>query len=126
MTVRELKEMPKEKFLSLNGTSEELYNALQKSKEGWIKISRVGDGKGESGYTYAFGEGLSCRIDNVDRWYITSIIQSINWEDHTFKTLNSVYNFEYKDRNQIETERKENLDRMNKLFENLEKDGSKD
>lgn len=126
MTVRELKEMPKEKFLSLNGTSEELYNALQNSKEGWIKISRIGDGNGESGYTYAFGEGLSCRIDNVDRWYITSVIQSIDWENHTFKTLNSVYNFEYKDRDQIEVERKENLDRMNKLFENLENNGSKD
>lgn len=126
MTVKELKEMPKEKFLFLNGMSEELYNALQNSKEGWIKISRIGDGNGESGYTYAFGEGLSCRIDNVDRWYITSVIQSIDWENHTFKTLNSVYNFEYKDRNQIETERKESLDRMNKLFENLENNGSKD
>lgn len=119
MTIKELKEMSKEKFLSLNGMSEELYNALQNSKEGWIKISRIGDGNGESGYTHAFGEGLSCRIDNVDRWYITSVIQSIDWKNHTFKTLNSVYNFEYKDRDQIEIERKENLDRINKLFENL-------
>jgi hypothetical protein len=126
MTIEELKEMPKEKFLSLSGTSEELYNSLQNSKEGWISISRVGDGKGESGYTHAFGEGLSCRIDNIDRWYVTSVIQSIDWENHTFKTLNSVYNFEYKDMNQIEKERRENLDKMNKLFENLEKNGSKD
>lgn len=126
MTVKELKEMSKEEFLSLKGMSEELYNALQNSVEGWIKISRVGDGKGESGYTYAFGEGLSCRIDNVDRWYITSVIQSIDWENQTFKTLNSIYNFEYKNRDQLEAGRKENLDRMNKLFENLENNGSKD
>ena len=47
-------------------SSEELYNALQNSKEGWIKISRVGDGKGESGYTYAFGKGISCKVSNID------------------------------------------------------------
>lgn len=125
MRIDLLKKMSKEEFLSLEGATEELYNNLHNAKDGWISISRIGDGAGESGYTSTFGEGLSCRIDNIDRWYVTSVIQSIDWENHTFKTLNSVYNFEYKDMNQIEKERRENLDKMNKLFENLENDGSK-
>jgi len=120
MTIKELKRIPKEKFLSINGMTEEIYNALQNSKEGWISISRVGDGAGEKGMTSAFGEGISCRIDNLDRWYITSVIQSINWENHTFKTLNSTYNFEFKDRDQLEDERRKSLDKINKMFEGLD------
>lgn len=126
MTISELKKLSKEEFLAHEGLTEEIYEALQKSKEGWIKISRTTDGAGDQGFTSAFGEGISCKISNPQTWYVTSVIQSIDWENHTFKTLNSVYNFKFKDRDQLEADRKKNLDRMNKLFENLENNGSKD
>lgn len=115
-TISELKSMSKEEFLALPNMTEEIYNALQNSKEGWISISRVGDGKGQKGRTNAFGEGLSCKIDGVDGWYITSIIQSIDWENHTFETLNSVYNFEFKNLDQLDKERKESFERINKML----------
>lgn len=114
--ISDLKKMSKEEFLTLPNSSEELYNALRNSKEGWIKISRVGDGEGESGYTYAFGEGISCKVSNIDRWYMTSVIQSIDWKNHTFKTLNSTYSFEFKDKDQIEEERKKSFERIEKML----------
>ena len=90
MTISELKKLSKEEFLTHEGLTEEIYEALQKSKEGWIKISRTTDGAGDQGFTPAFGEGISCKISNPSTWYITSVIQSIDWENHTFKTLNSI------------------------------------
>jgi len=121
MTFSDLRKMTKQEFLSLSGMTEEIYNSLQNSKQGWIKISRIGDGKGDSGYTYAFGEGISCKISNPESWYITSVIQSIDWENHTFKTLNSTYNFEFKDTETLEKERKEHYEKMNEMFEEFDK-----
>ena len=75
------------------------YRNIINSKEGDIRIEKVSPvlGPEEWGYTPAFGEGLSCHMDNPHRWYHTSVIQKIDWEKHEFTTLNSVYKFTFKE-----------------------------
>lgn len=97
MSIRELKLMPKEEFLKLSGMTEEIYEALHKAKEGFIHVVRERDKMPQKGYTYAFGEGISCRMDNLSTWWCTSVIQKINWEEGYFDTLNSRYYFEFKE-----------------------------
>ena len=104
MSIKELKELSKEEFMKLCGAPEDLYTAIQNSKSGWIKVSRDYDGAGDCGITEAFGEGISCKISNCHSWYVTSVIQSIDWENHTFKTLNSTYNFEFKSDEELKKE----------------------
>jgi hypothetical protein len=91
-----------EEFLKSYPTlNETLYEAVRKSKQGYISITKISDNigsflqKGDTygGMTKAFGEGISCYISNLDDWYCTSIIQHINWENNTFTTLNSEYRF---------------------------------
>lgn len=117
MTISDLKKMSREEFLNQPGATDEMYEALQKSKEGWIKISRIPDRAGDYGFTSAFGEGLSCHLSNPSTWYQTSVIQSIDWENNTFKTLNSTYKFEFRDTETLEKERKEYFKKMDKKFE---------
>lgn len=69
-------------------------------KSGQITITKISDNEGylregqsEWGRTKLFVEGASCYIDQNDRWYRTSVIQKINWENNTFETLNSTYKF---------------------------------
>lgn len=95
MSITDLKKLSKEEFLALPNMTEELYTALHKSKQGWISISRETDGKGDEGYTDAFGEGLSCHVSNPHRWYYTSVIQKIDWDNKVFTTLNSRYKFNF-------------------------------
>ena len=118
MTIKEIKALSKEEFMKQPRATEELYNNLQKSKQGWIKISRKGDGAGDWGMTEAFGEGLSCRLSNPSRWYVTSVIQSIDWKNHTFETMNSTYDFEFKTKEELEKERKSEIDHIEKVLEN--------
>jgi len=101
--ITKAKNQSKEEFISENGENMlPVWEALQKSKEGRISITKISDNLGylskggsERGWTPAFGEGISLYIDNIDRYYYTSTIDSINWEDHTFKTRNSIYKFEF-------------------------------
>lgn len=95
MSIRELKLMPKEEFLKLSGMTEQIYEDLHKAKEGFIIVMRERDGVRQKGYTCAFGEGISCRIDNLSTCWITSVVQKINWEEGYFDTLNSRYKFEF-------------------------------
>jgi hypothetical protein len=95
MGIKRFKQMSKEEFMQQNGATEELYSALQNSQEGYIRIWKEDKSVEEHGYTEAFGEGISVRLDNMQRWYITSIIQKINWEEKYFDTLNSRYYFEF-------------------------------
>ena len=53
--------------------------------------------EGISGLFSSFGEGISVRMDNIDRWYYTSIIKYINWKEGYFDTLNSRYYFTFKE-----------------------------
>ena len=106
MSIRELKLMPKEEFLKLSGANETIYDALQNSKEGFITVERERDGLVEKGYTYAFGEGISCRMDNLSTWWCTSVVQKINWEEGYFDTLNSRYKFKFTEKG-VENEKKE-------------------
>ena len=46
-----------------------------------------------SGYTKAFMEGVGLYISGPDDWFHTSVVTSIDWENKTFKTLNSTYSF---------------------------------
>lgn len=95
MSIRELKQMPKEEFLKLNGLTEQIYEDLHKAKEGFIHVRRERDGLTYKGHTWAFGEGVSCRMDMIDHWWCTSVVQKINWEEGYFDTLNSRYYFEF-------------------------------
>ena len=51
----------------------------------------------EHGHTDAFGEGISCYMCTMSRWYQTSTIRHINWEEGYFDTLNSRYYFKFKE-----------------------------
>ena len=97
--INKLKKLSKEEFLKLPGASEELYNNLHKSKSGFININRItGDSYSIKGYTEAFGEGIALFVENPSRWWQTSNITHINWEEGWFDTLNSRYNFTFKER----------------------------
>lgn len=65
-------------------------------KAGHFKISKD---KGETVYEgegYGFAEGWPLFIDkDGGGTYHTSLITSIDWENKTFNTLNSTYEFEY-------------------------------
>ena len=80
--------------------AEMAFNAMKNCKEGYMIIRRNGPSLGEphEGWTYVFAEGLPLYLDNPDEWYHTSNIQKIDWEGHTFATMNSVYTFEFIDR----------------------------
>lgn len=97
MGIKKLKQMSKEEFLQLNGATEELYVALQNSKKGYITIQHSKTGEVHHGWTEAFGEGLGVRMDNPERWYITSTIKYINWEKGYFDTQNSRYKFKFEE-----------------------------
>lgn len=105
------KQSTKEKFLEEYPERGNLWEILQNSKEGYITIEKISSNAGylrkgeiESGYTPAFGEGIACWIDNKDSYYHTSNIESINWEDNTFNTLNSKYKFKFDERKNKEVE----------------------
>lgn len=109
--ITKAKNQSKEDFVAEHGENMlHVWEALQKSKEGEISIVKISNnlgylskGEGERGWTPAFGEGLSLYIDAIDSYYYTSIIDSINWEDHTFKTRNSTYKFQFYERKNQET-----------------------
>lgn len=73
------------------------------AKKGYIEITQIKgnqEGRFERGHTKTFMEGCSLHISTINRWYRTSIIESIDWENNTFKTLNSTYKFNfYEDKN---------------------------
>ena len=105
--IRELKKLSKEDFFKVHGATEKLYEQVKNSKAGWISIKRQSDGVSEKGTVEAFGEGLSCVVLNPNSWWATSNIESIDWENHTFKTKNSIYDFEFKPYDQITKDREE-------------------
>lgn len=95
MTTWDIKKMSKDEFMKLDGASEELYNAIQNAKTGFIYITHRNEGHSHKGRTCTFGEGISLRMDTPHEWYHTSVIQKINWEEKWFKTLNSIYDFDF-------------------------------
>ena len=72
------------------------YNALKSSREGYFRIRKIKPSLGDEkeGWSYAFAENMPLHIDNPERWYSTSNVTKINWDEGTFETLNSVYSFE--------------------------------
>ena len=89
--------MTKEDFLRYPDATESIYLALQNSKEGWIEIWKEDKSVHEGGYTDAFGEGISCYLYTTDRWYTTSVIRKINWDEKYFDTMNSRYYFNFEE-----------------------------
>ena len=93
---------PKKEFITTVGP-EEAYNKIQESKVGYIKVHKISDNPGieknkvYEGITACFGEGLAMWLSNETNWFHTSVIQSIDWNDKTFKTLNSTYAFEFEE-----------------------------
>lgn len=90
-------------FVKIGGNSE-LHRAIQDSKVGYIRITKISSnggylstGESEKGITAAFGEGLSLYIVDVEQWYRTSVIQKIYWDRGEFTTLNSRYKFEFEE-----------------------------
>ena len=97
MTIKKLKSLTKEEFLKYPDATESIYIAMQNSKEGWIEIWKEDKSVHEKGYTDAFGEGISCYLYTTDRWYTTSVIRHINWEEGYCDTMNSRYYFKFKE-----------------------------
>ena len=77
--------------------AEMAFAALKDCKEGYMRIRRQWPSLDEphEGWTYVFAAGLPLSIDSLGEWYRTSNIQKIDWEGHTFVTRNSVYTFEF-------------------------------
>lgn len=77
--------------------TEEQFNAFKNSKEGFIGIRKIKPEKGrtQKGFTVAFGEGISCYLENPETWYQTSTVTKIDWDKKIFTTLNSTYTFEF-------------------------------
>ena len=104
MTPKQIKELSKEDFMKLDGASEQLYNNLQKAKSGFIRVEKISKNKGAiatgdvyEGHTDTFGEGVSLIIG--DRFYTfkSSVIVKINKTKSTFKTLNSIYKYQFQE-----------------------------
>lgn len=100
---KELKSLSKEEFVSKIG-DDNLYDVLQKSKEGRIVVSKISNNPGNiqrgdvySGWTNNFAEGMSLWITSETNWFHTSIVQKINWKDNSFKTANSTYRFSFEE-----------------------------
>ena len=79
-----------------------IYEAIKKSKMGDIEIEKVVDTPLDAvkmkGITPGFGEGISCYMEDNDTYYYTSTVQSIDWENNVFHTLNSEYKFKFNER----------------------------
>lgn len=97
MTIKKLKSLTKEEFLKYPDATESIYIALQDAKEGWIEIWKEDKSVWKQGHTDAFGEGISCYMYTTNKWYTTSVIRHINWEEGYFDTLNSRYYFNFKE-----------------------------
>ena len=104
MTPKQIKELSKEDFMKLDGSSEQLYNNLQKAKSGFIRVEKISKNKGAiatgdvyEGHTDTFGEGVSLIIG--DRFYTfkSSVIVKINKTKNTFKTINSTYKYQFQE-----------------------------
>lgn len=90
------RQKPKEFFSG----REKIYDLLKKSKIGYITLRKISNNvgymnKGESitGVTANFGEGLSVYVSNLTKWFMTSVIQNIDWKNSKFTTMNSEYEF---------------------------------
>lgn len=76
---------------------------MEHAKKGFITITKVSgtnntkydSGHTESGITSQFGEGLPLHISSGDRWFNTSNVIEIDWENNRFKTKNSIYSFKF-------------------------------
>ena len=79
--------------------AKKMYEALRKSREGYMRIRKISPsiGRSEEGWTYVFAEGLGLFLDTEDRWYHTSVVLSIDFEKGEFTTQNSIYRFEFID-----------------------------
>ena len=100
----EVRQMSKEDFIKKYGKDTIfMYEAIHKSKMGDIEIDKVLNSPLDTevkmkGITPGFGEGISCYMEDNDIYYYTSTIQSIDWENNVFHTLNSEYKFKFNER----------------------------
>lgn len=73
----------------------------ENAKKGHMKIIKLSGNNNEryqpgavhEGDTNTFIEGTALYLTSSDKWFHTSVIESIDWEARTFKTLNSTYAF---------------------------------
>ena len=77
---------------------------VRNSKVGKIRIRKISEHPGYlkkddwfSGITANFGEGMGVYISDTTEWFTTSTIQEIDWENNRFYTLNSTYEFQFKE-----------------------------
>ena len=100
-SLKEMKEASLDELKSQIGEDAEwVYKSIQGSKEGYMRIRRQWPslGKPHEGWTYIFAAGFPLFLDRPDKWYHTSNIEKIDWDGHTFVTMNSVYTFEFIDK----------------------------
>lgn len=85
--------------------NDELIKHIEGAKSGYIRIQKIQGinndkypiGNIEEGYTNSFKEGIRCYISKGSRWFSTSIIKKIRWEDKEFDTIYSTYKFNFKE-----------------------------
>ena len=86
--------------------------------KGWITVTKE-EGKNNnkiplksqrSGYTDTFIEGVGLYIVGQDHWFHTSVVTSIDWENKTFKTLNSMYSFVINEKEESKSQQEDSQD----------------
>jgi hypothetical protein len=108
--VQEIKEMDIADFRASKfkeEMEEKDFLLIKETKSGYIFIRKISNNsgylsnnEGRNGFTPMFSEGLSCYIfldDLHEDYYYTSVIESIDWENKIFTTINSKYSFEFKE-----------------------------
>lgn len=106
LKIMEIRQMSEEDFVNKYGKdSIFIYEAVKKSKMGDIEIKKISNDPLDTvkvikmkGITPGFGEGISCCMEDKDMYYYTSTVQSIDWENNIFHTLNSEYKFKFNER----------------------------
>lgn len=82
---------------------EQLYKDITTAKSGLITVYKVSDnpgiekGKVYTGVTTGFNTGISVHISDIDGWFESSVIQEIDWDKSEFRTMNSVYHFDFQE-----------------------------
>lgn len=117
-----------EDLMSFCHNDENIFKSFKNGKCGLIKVRKVSDNPGIEknkeyyGVTTCFTENIGLFLSNIDNWIHTSTIQEIDWTNNKFKTLNSIYEFEFEElddtevlnsiRNFIETYDSESEDKL--------------
>jgi len=98
-----LKTRSDEDLMSACNNDEKVFQAIRNGKCGLMKVIKISDnpgiekGKEHYGVATCFAENIGLFLSSEDAWFHTSTVQEIDWSNNQFKTLNSVYSFDFEE-----------------------------